>query len=155
MLDVRYLERAVELARLSVEKGGGPFGCVITCGDQVLAEGVNSVTRTNDPTAHAEIVAIREACRRLGSFQLSGCIVYASCEPCPMCLGAMYWARPQAVFYASTRKEAARAGFDDQHIYDEMPLADGERTLRIRRMGVPSHDAPFDAWKKHVARLAY
>lgn len=155
MLDIRYLERAVDLARENVARGGGPFGCVIVCGDRVVAEGVNRVTARHDPTAHAEMEAIRQACSELGSFQLTGCTIYASCEPCPMCLGAIYWARPEAVFYASTRHEAARAGFDDQRIYDELPLPDGKRTLRMRRIAVESNEAPFDAWRHHVEKTEY
>src|ERR1700722_15682759 len=102
--DREYLRLAIELARLGMEEGrGGPFGCVIVCDGVVVGKGSNAVTSTNDPTAHAEIVAIRDACARLGNFQLTGCIVYASCEPCPMCLGAIYWARPSRVVYAATR----------------------------------------------------
>lgn len=155
MLDICHMERAVQLALENVERGGGPFGCVIVCGDRVVAEGVNRVTASNDPTAHAEVEAIRMACRELGSFQLTGCTIYASCEPCPMCLGAMYWARPEAVFYASTRKEAARAGFDDQHIYDELPLSDNARSLRMRRIEISSHGAAFDAWRRRDTKTAY
>src|SRR5579872_382408 len=126
--DVLYLRQAIELAREGVEKGlGGPFGCVIVRDGEVVGKGCNGVTSSCDPTAHAEIVAIRDACRRLGDFQLADCVVYTTCEPCPMCLGALYWARPKRVVYAATRHEAADAGFDDDFIYREIGLEGEER----------------------------
>lgn len=113
--------RAIALAQAGVDSNaGGPFGCVIVKNGGVVGEGVNRVTSTNDPTAHAEIVAIRDACRNLNSFQLDGCVVYTSCEPCPMCLGAIYWARPDRIIIACDRNDAAKAGFDDAFIYDEL-----------------------------------
>ncbi len=113
--------RAIALAQAGVDSNaGGPFGCVIVKNGGVVGEGVNRVTSTNDPTAHAEIVAIRDACRNLDSFQLDGCVVYTSCEPCPMCLGAIYWARPDRIIIACDRNDAAKAGFDDAFIYDEL-----------------------------------
>jgi len=113
--------RAIELAQTGIDSNaGGPFGCVVVKDDEIVGEGVNQVTSTNDPTAHAEVVAIRNACRKLDSFQLDGCVVYTSCEPCPMCLGAIYWARPKRVFIACNRQDAANAGFDDAFIYDEL-----------------------------------
>jgi tRNA(Arg) A34 adenosine deaminase TadA len=119
--DELFLREAVALARQGMEEGrGGPFGCVIIRDEEVIGKGCNGVTSTNDPTAHAEIVAIRDACRRLGAYQLTGCTVYTSCEPCPMCLGALYWARPARVVYAATREQAADAGFDDAFIYQEI-----------------------------------
>src|SRR5579871_475778 len=122
--DIQYLQQAIDLAREGVEQArGGPFGCVIVRDGEVVGKGANGVTSTNDPTAHAEIVAIRDACQRLGTYQLSECTVYASCEPCPMCLGALYWARPKRVVFAATRHEAAEAGFDDAFIYQEINLA--------------------------------
>jgi len=127
--------RAIELARTSVEtSSGGPFGCVIVKDGEIIGEGNNRVTSTSDPTAHAEIIAIRDACARLGSFQLDGCIIYTSCEPCPMCLSAIYWARPEAVFYAGTREDAAAAGFDDQYIYDEIALENELRRMRMQTL---------------------
>src|SRR3954447_16239107 len=115
---------ALELAVRNAESGqGGPFGAVVARRDDVLATGANGVVEGSDPTAHAEIVAIRAACARLGSFQLEGCELYASCEPCPMCLGAIYWARPRAVFYAATRHDAAAAGFDDAYVYEQIARA--------------------------------
>jgi guanine deaminase len=113
--------RAIELAQEGVEtNAGGPFGCVVVKDGEIIGEGLNQVTSTNDPTAHAEVVAIRNACSKLGSFQLDGAVVYTSCEPCPMCLGAIYWARPERIFVACDRKDAAEAGFDDAFIYDEL-----------------------------------
>lgn len=116
-----FMARAIELAQSGVNRNlGGPFGCVIVKDGSVIGEGSNQVTSSLDPTAHAEIVAIREACQNLNSFQLEGCIVYTSCEPCPMCLGAIYWARPERIFIACNRQDAAEAGFDDEFIYDEI-----------------------------------
>ncbi len=125
--DKQFLERAIELSRQGIIDGhGGPFGCVIVKGDEIVGEGCNQVTSSNDPTAHAEVVAIRDACRRLNTYQLTGCDVYASCEPCPMCLGAIYWARPARVIYANTKEDAAAINFDDDFIYKEIttPMAD-------------------------------
>lgn len=122
-----FMLRAIELAQNGVDSDiGGPFGCVIAKDGRIVGEGMNQVTSTNDPTAHAEVVAIRAACRNLNSFQLEGCIVYTSCEPCPMCLGAIYWARPEHVYIACTRDDAATAGFDDAFIYDELCSKDFE-----------------------------
>ncbi len=120
-LDRQHMRRAIELAQSSVDSNaGGPFGCVIARDGVIVGEGVNRVTSTNDPTAHAEVVAIRDACAKLESFQLEGCVVYTSCEPCPMCLGAIYWARPERIVIACDRNDAAAAGFDDAFIYDEL-----------------------------------
>src|ERR1700755_1901708 len=116
-----FMRRAIELAQNGVDNNqGGPFGCVIAKDGRVVGEGCNEVTSTNDPTAHAEIMAIRDACRRLGDYQLTDCDVYTSCEPCPMCLGALYWARPNRIVYAAGREDAAEAGFDDAFIYKEI-----------------------------------
>lgn len=152
----RYLERAVALAREGMTASkGGPFGCVVVKDGQVLAEGYNRVTSDQDPTAHAEIVAIREACRRLGSFQLEGCTLFASCEPCPMCLGAIYWARPAAVYYAGTRDDAARAGFDDAFIYEEIDTTGAERSIPFAHVPVPEATAVFNDWKRLSAKQSY
>src|SRR3954471_10296667 len=147
---------ALELAVRNAESGqGGPFGAVVARRDDVLATGANGVVEGSDPTAHAEIVAIRAACARLGSFQLEGCELYASCEPCPMCLGAIYWARPRAVFYASTREDAAEAGFDDAFVYEELALPPGARTLPMRRVVHPEAQGPFVAWAAKPDRVEY
>lgn len=117
----QFLDRAIELSRLGMQSGkGGPFGCVIVKDGKIIGEGYNQVATSNDPTAHAEVVAIRNACKALKSFQLTDCDIYASCEPCPMCLGAIYWARPKRVIYANTKQDAAAINFDDQFIYDEI-----------------------------------
>jgi tRNA(Arg) A34 adenosine deaminase TadA len=119
--DERFMRRAIELAQSGIDaNAGGPFGCVVVRDGEIVGEGVNRVTSTNDPTAHAEIVAIRDACKNLDSFQLDDCVVYTSCEPCPMCLGAIYWARPTRIVIACDRNDAANAGFDDAFIYDEL-----------------------------------
>jgi tRNA(Arg) A34 adenosine deaminase TadA len=155
--DEQYLREAIAMARLGMERGdGGPFGCVIVKDGQVVARGNNRVTSTNDPTAHAEVVAIREACKTLGDFQLTGCTLYTSCEPCPMCLGAIYWARPDRIVFAATREDAADAGFDDQLIYDELPLPPEQRRIptsaRILR---DEARAVFDSWKALENKTRY
>ena len=140
-----FLREAVRLATQSAGSGGGPFGALVVRGGEIIATGTNRVTADHDPTAHAEIEAIREACRRLESFQLEGCEVYASTEPCPMCMGALYWARPERVFYASGREVAAAAGFDDQFIYDELARTVDARDLETRRLEVDVAGAEFEA----------
>lgn len=125
-----FLIKAIELAKNNIEKEcGGPFGAVIVKNGEIIATGANHVTTENDPTAHAEIVAIRNACKKLGTFQLEGCELYTSCEPCPMCLGAIYWARPDRFYYAASKSDAAKAGFDDSFIYDEIVLKPEERSI--------------------------
>ena len=154
----RFLTQSIRLAVESAQSGrGGPFGAVIVRSDngQIIGEGANQVTRTNDPTAHAEIVAIRQACRALESFSLAGCTLYASCEPCPMCLGAIYWARLDHVFFAATREDAARAGFDDAHIYHEVARPLSERTLPITHLAQSGALAPFSAWAEQRDRVPY
>ncbi len=128
--DKEFMRRAIELAQRGIDaEQGGPFGAVVVRDGEIIGEGCNRVTSTNDPTAHAEIVAIREACRNLDSFQLEGCTIYTSCEPCPMCLGAIYWARPARFFYACTREDAANVGFDDDFIYEEIALPVEHRSI--------------------------
>jgi tRNA(Arg) A34 adenosine deaminase TadA len=154
--DIHFLKMAIDLARKGVENGvGGPFGCVIVKDGQVVGRGCNGVTSTNDPTAHAEVVAIRDACANLGDFQLTDCDVYASCEPCPMCLGALYWARPRRVFFAATREEAADAGFDDELIYREIALPIHERKIEFIRQSVENGDDLFRLWEKKGNKRLY
>src|SRR6267378_8170351 len=130
-----FMRCAIALALENVHSGsGGPFAAVIAKEGRIIAEGANRVTRTNDPTAHAEVVAIREACRVLADFQLRGCDLYTTCEPCPMCLGAIYWARPARTFYAATAADAAAAGFDDAFIYDEMKIAPATRRIPMTQL---------------------
>ena len=131
-MEQRLLERAIELARNGMKSGkGGPFGCVVARGNEIVGEGSNMVTSSNDPTAHAEVVAIRDACKNLNTFQLTDCEIFTSCEPCPMCLGAIYWARPSKVYFANTRHEAAEAGFDDAFIYEEINVAPDKRKIEM------------------------
>ena len=127
---IYFLNEAIKEARKGVKaNSGGPFGAVIVKNGKIVARGHNCVTSTNDPTAHAEVTAIRAACKKLKSFELKNCIIYSSCEPCPMCLGAIYWARPKALYYAADRMRAAASNFDDAVIYKEIPLLPGKRTL--------------------------
>lgn len=152
----QYLRRAIELAVQNVEQGrGGPFGAVIVRGGEILAEAANHVTTLPDPTAHAEVLAIREAARKLGTHDLSGCTIYASCEPCPMCLGAIYWAHLDAVYFAAGRLDAAAAGFDDSFLYDEIPLPLDKRSRPAIRLADPHSTAPFAAWKAITGKTPY
>jgi guanine deaminase len=152
----RFLRLAIEQAVEGARGGqGGPFGAVVVKDGQVVAAGCNQVTSLNDPTAHAEMQAIRAACRALGSFQLAGCDVYASCEPCPMCLGALAWARPRAVYFAATRADAAAAGFDDALLYEELARPEGERRLLTTRLALPEAALPFEAWLAFQGRIPY
>lgn len=154
--DPKYIREAIEMARQGMERGdGGPFGCVIVKDGQVVGRGNNRVTSSNDPTAHAEVVAIREACKALGDFQLNGCVLYTSCEPCPMCLGAIYWARPDRIVFACTREDAADAGFDDQLIYDELPLPYTERRIPTEHVLRSEGLSVFNAWKEKEDKVKY
>lgn len=151
-----FLERAIELSKEGMlQEKGGPFGCIIVKDGKIIAEGCNSVTSNNDPTAHAEVVAIRNACKEIGSYQLDGCILYTSCEPCPMCLGAIYWARPDKVFYANTRQDAASIGFDDEFIYKEIPLRDAERQIDFRQVHLDSAYKVFELWDQKGNKKLY
>jgi guanine deaminase len=154
--DREYLRQAIQLARQGMEDGrGGPFGCVIVRDGQVIGKGCNKVTSSNDPTAHAEIVAIRDACRQLGHYQLTDCILYASCEPCPMCLGAIYWARPKRVVYAATRDQAAAAGFDDAFIYREIEVPMGDRRIVFEQAADEGAEEVFDRWRERGDKSLY
>lgn len=138
---------AIDLSRSGMKAGkGGPFGCVIVKDQKVIGIGCNSVLATNDPTAHAEVVAIRDACKNLGTFQLDGCDLYTSCEPCPMCLGAIYWARPERVFYANTKTDAAEVGFDDQFIYEELELPLEGRKIPFSQLSKEEANRVFQEW---------
>jgi len=154
--DKKFMQRAIELAEAGMDSNaGGPFGCVIAKDGEVIGEGCNSVTSTNDPTAHAEIVSIREACQKLGAFQLDGCVVYTSCEPCPMCLGAIYWARPERVYFACTREDAANIGFDDRFIYEELKKANDERHLQIINLMRDEALEVFKKWQRKPDKQKY
>lgn len=150
------MARAIELAVENAESGrGGPFGAVIVRKGEIIAEGVNSVTRENDPTAHAEVSAIREACAKLHTFELKDCEIYTSCEPCPMCLGAIYWARLRRVYYGGTAADAAAAGFDDQFIYDEISREPAGRKLSMEEMMRMEALAAFRAWRESSDKAPY
>jgi guanine deaminase len=151
----RFLRQAIELAVENVRANGGPFAALVVKDNVAIATGVNRVTAANDPTAHAEIVAIREACRKLESFRLTGCEVYCSCEPCPMCLGALYWARPARVWFAATREDAAAAGFDDSLIYRQIGQPHEQRSLPMRHMADPQAARPFEEWVRRPDKIPY
>lgn len=155
-MEKKFMLRAIQLAENGMNNNdGGPFGAVIVKDGKIIGEGNNRVTSTNDPTAHAEVVAIRNACANLNSFQLDGCELYTSCEPCPMCLGAIYWARPKAIYYACTRIDAADAGFDDQFIYDELAVDFSERKIPIIQEARIESLEVFNKWKAKVDKTKY
>lgn len=149
------MRRAIALANASVERGGGPFGAVIVKDGEVIAEGSNSVTLNTDPTAHAEVTAIREACRKLGTFHLEDCTIYTSCEPCPMCLGAIYWAGIKRIYYGNTRKDAADIDFADDFIYEELARPLDERRLPIRPLLRDEAQESFRRWTAKSDRVEY
>jgi guanine deaminase len=156
MNDNEIMSEAIALSELNIQNGnGGPFAAVVVKDGVIIARGANLVTSTNDPTAHAEMVAIREACSVLGTFQLTGCIVYTTCEPCPMCLGALYWARPDRIYYANTRADAKSIGFDDAFIYDEIVLPIEQRTIPMDQLMRDEALATFLAWKDKTDKIRY
>ncbi len=152
----KYMQLAIELAQENVKTGkGGPFGAVIVKNGEIIATGANSVTSLNDPTAHAEVTAIRNACNKLNSFQLDDCEIYSSCEPCPMCLGAIYWARPKALYFAADKNDAAKAGFDDSFIYDEIELDYSKRSIKTLQLNINTKLKPFEDWDISELKLSY
>ena len=154
--DENFLRAAIELSRQRMAAGfGGPFGAIVVRAGQVIAEGFNQVTSTNDPTAHAEVSAIRAACTALKSFSLAGCTLYTSCEPCPMCLGAIYWARLDRVVYANTRTDAAAIGFDDDHIYREFAKPIAARAIPFTHLPSEEGRAVFAAWQAKPDKVPY
>ena len=154
--DEKFMRRAIELAQNGIDSNeGGPFGAVVVLDGEIIAEGNNCVTSTNDPTAHAEVVAIRNACQKLNSFQLDGCILYTSCEPCPMCLGAIYWARPAQMFFACTREDAAAIGFDDHFIYDEIERPIEERHIKSVNLLRDAGLTVFENWASKLDKTEY
>ncbi|MGD9696446.1 MAG: nucleoside deaminase [Thermoleophilia bacterium] len=153
--DAAWLGRAIDLATANVAEGGGPFGAVIVRDGAVVATGRNRVTRDLDPTAHAEVVAIRRACAAIGDFRLSGCTLYASCEPCPLCMAAALWARVDRVLYAADRDDAARGGFDDREFYELFGRPRDTWGIPIGSLRVPSAAEPFDAWLADAGRVEY
>ncbi len=151
-----YMRAAITLAKEGTLAGnGGPFGCVIVKDGQIIGQGCNSVLTTNDPTAHAEVVAIRDACNNLNHFQLEGCEVYTSCEPCPMCLGAIFWARPAKVYYACTKEDAAEAGFDDDFIYQEIEVSPADRQIPMVSLLREESQKAFELWKEKGNKTLY
>lgn len=150
-----FMHQAIALALENIRKGGGPFAAVIVKSGVVVATGGNRVTATNDPTAHAEMVAIREACWKLGTFQLTGCELYTTCEPCPMCLGAIYWARPSRVYYAGTASDAAAAGFDDAFIYDELQMPSNKRRIPMEELSRAEALVIFQEWLAKSDKTPY
>jgi len=150
-----FLQRAIQLAENNVLEGGGPYGAIIVKDRQIIATGENRVAAHKDPTAHAEIIAIRSACRHTDAFKLTGCILYSSCEPCPMCLGAIYWARLAAVYFACNRFDAAQAGFDDSFIYGEINRPTAERTIPMRQIELADAETPFRTWNDLESKIHY
>ena len=150
-----FMLRAIELSIKSANDTGGPFGCVIVKDDKIIGEGSNKVTFSKDPTAHAEIVAIRAACKKINTFNLSGCDLYASCEPCPMCLSAIYWARVDNIYYANTRNDAKRINFDDSLIYSEISKKNEDRKIPIKQMLRDEALKAFEIWDKKTDKIEY
>ena len=152
----KFMQEAILLSKIGMDRNeGGPFGCVIVKGDEIIGRGNNKVILNNDPTAHAEIVAIRDACKYLGTFQLDDCEVYTSCEPCPMCLGAIYWARPKTIYYANTRENAAEIGFDDFMIYEEMKTPILNRRIPMLTISNAEAFVIFQHWKEKSNKNVY
>ena len=150
-----FMRKAIELSIENVKNGGGPFGAVIVKDGEIVATGVNRVTANHDPTAHAEVSAIRAACQKLGTFDLSGCEIYTSCEPCPMCLGAIYWAHLDKIYYGNNKTDAARIGFDDSFIYDELALKRKDRKKVMEELLPDEAIAAFRAWEEKADKVEY
>ena len=150
-----FMKRAIELSVESVNKGGGPFGSIVVKDNKIIAEGSNKVTPTNDPTAHGEIVAIREACKKLNTFTLSGCELYSSCEPCPMCLSAIYWARIEKIYYANTREDARKIDFDDSLIYTELQKSIDKRKISMIQILRNEALKAFELWDAKKDKVKY
>lgn len=153
---IEFMRHAIDLALENIRKGeGGPFAAIVVRNGEIIAEGANHVTFWNDPTAHAEVVAIREACSKLGTFQLDDCEIYTTCEPCPMCLGAIYWSRPKRVYYACHKIDAAEAGFDDQFIYDEIDKPYEQRKIPFNAVGRQEAASVFAEWVSKADKIDY
>ncbi len=150
-----FMKRAIELSIQNINKGGGPFACVIVRDNNIVGEGSNKVTSTNDPTAHGEVVAIREACKKLNNFSLKGCELYSTCEPCPMCLSAIYWARIDKIYYANTREDAGKIDFDDSLIYSEFEKKINERKIPMIQMMREDALKAFELWSKKIDKIKY
>lgn len=155
MYDKKFMKRAISLSIKNIDKGGGPFGAVIVKEGKIIATGTNRVTCNNDPTAHAEVIAIRKAAKKLGKFDLSGCEIYTSCEPCPMCLGAIYWAHLDRIYYGNTKTDAAAIGFDDSFIYDELELKKEDRKIQIVQKMPEKAIEAFQYWTNKSDKTTY
>jgi len=155
MNNIDFMNRAIELSINNIKNNGGPFGCVIVHNNKIIAEGVNRVTSNNDPTAHAEIVAIREACKKLDKFNLQGTQLYTSCEPCPMCLSAMYWAHIDKIFYGNSRNDAAKINFDDKFIYDEFKVKMSHRKIPLVQLSSDYAIKAFKLWEEEENKIRY
>ena len=152
----KFMREAIRLSIENVQSGnGGPFGTVIVKNGKIIASGINKVTQSSDPTAHEEIVAIRSACETLGTFQLVGCEIYCSCEPCPMCLGAIYWARPDRIYFANTKEDAADINFDDNFIYNELDVSTTQRKLPTTQLLRDEAQMAFTQWRESTAKIEY
>ena len=147
--------RAVKLSMISLKKNGGPFGCVIVKNNEIISEGFNEVTNKNDPTAHAEIVAIRNACNKLNTFNLKGTQMFTSCEPCPMCLSAIYWSHIDKIYYGNNRKDAAKIGFDDSYIYDELSIDLNKRKIPLEQINEKEAIKAFEEWEVKTDKTLY
>ena len=150
-----FMLRAIELSINSVKSGGGPFGCVIVKNQKIIAEGSNEVTKSNDPTAHGEIVTIRKACKYINNFNLCGTEIYTSCEPCPMCLSAIYWSHIDNIYFGNTRKDAAKIGFDDNYIYEELKKDLFKRTISIKQINQNEAKKAFEDWERKIDKIRY
>ena len=155
MTKIDFMKKAIDLSIQNIKDSGGPFGCVIVKNNDIIAEGVNRVTSNNDPTAHAEIVAIRNACNKLNTFNLEGCELYSSCEPCPMCLSAIYWSHIDKVYYGNSREDAAKIQFDDKFIYDELSLKMTERKIPISQISRDEAIKAFNLWENEENKIKY
>ena len=151
----KFMQRAIELSIESINSGGGPFGSVIVKDEKIISEGMNRVTVDNDPTSHGEIVAIRNACKKLNTFNLSDCSLYSSCEPCPMCMSAIYWSRIGNVYYANTRDDAKKINFDDSLIYSEIPKKNEDKKISMKQMMRNEALKAFDLWDKKTDKIEY
>ena len=151
----KFMKRAIELSKESINSGGGPFGSVIVKNDKIISEGINRVTVNNDPTAHGEIVAIRNACKELNTFNLSNCSLYSSCEPCPMCMSAIYWSRIGKVYYANTRDDAKKIEFDDSFIYSEISKENKDRSILMEQILRDEALEAFEFWKNKTDKTKY
>ena len=154
-LSKNFMLRAIKLSMISLKEDGGPFGCVIVKNNEIISEGFNEVTNKNDPTAHAEIVAIRNACKKLNTFNLKGTQMFTSCEPCPMCLSAIYWSHIDKIYYGNNRKDAAKIGFDDSYIYDELSLDLNKRKIPLEQINEKEAIKAFEEWEVKIDKTVY